>query len=281
MAFSCSPISFELFLLYWWFTLCFILFECVITSLCLCVSGCNCHGHSDSCHFDAARFEASLGVSGGVCDNCRHDRTGAQCERCRPFLYQDPQRSRDDPHACIRTLLIFTLIHVDGHTGDRESLVFCSLPTWILLAHHMQTVVMVTVRSFPSASACDCDPAGSQEAGLCDALTGRCICKENVEGQRCDRCKYGFFNLQREDPAGCQGGKSHFYLSWINSKQRPPDDRRACFSVCSCHVTGSIGSCDQQTGRCECDRLAAGPLCDHCLVGSKSGRIQHLINIEY
>ncbi|XP_023255175.1 laminin subunit beta-4-like [Seriola lalandi dorsalis] len=151
---------------------------------------CNCHGHSDSCHFDAVRFEVTGGMSGGVCDDCRHDRTGPQCEQCRPFLYQDPQRATDDPHACIP---------------------------------------------------CDCDPVGSHGGGLCDALSGRCVCKENVEGQRCDRCKHGFFNLRQDDPAGCQ--------------------------VCRCHVLGSVGYCDQLTGSCECDRLASGPLCDRCLAG--------------
>ncbi|XP_034542548.1 laminin subunit beta-4 [Notolabrus celidotus] len=151
---------------------------------------CNCHGHSDSCHFDVSRFDATGGVSGGVCDNCRHDRAGPQCELCRPFLYQDPQRARDDPQACIP---------------------------------------------------CDCDPAGSEGGGLCDALSGQCVCKENVEGQRCDRCKPGSSNLRADDPAGCQ--------------------------VCRCHGLGSVGSCDQQTGSCECDRFASGPLCDRCVTG--------------
>lgn len=151
---------------------------------------CNCHGHSDLCHFDATRFEATGGLSGGVCNDCRHDRTGPQCERCRPFLYQDPQRATDDPHSCI---------------------------------------------------SCDCDTAGSQGGGLCDALTGQCVCKENVEGQRCNRCKHGFFNLRQDDPDGCQ--------------------------VCRCHVMGSVGSCDQLTGSCECDHLASGQLCDRCVVG--------------
>lgn len=67
------------------------------------LSGCNCHGHSESCHFDLARFEATGGVSGGVCDNCRHGRTGPQCEHCQAKFYQDPQRARDHPQACIRT----------------------------------------------------------------------------------------------------------------------------------------------------------------------------------
>ncbi|XP_041851951.1 laminin subunit beta-4 isoform X2 [Melanotaenia boesemani] len=151
---------------------------------------CNCHGYSDTCHFDAARFEATGGASGGVCDNCLHDRTGPQCERCGPFLYQDPQRTRDDPNACIP---------------------------------------------------CDCDPAGSHGGGLCDALSGQCLCKDNVEGQRCDRCKHGFFRLRQDNPAGCQ--------------------------ECQCHGLGSVGSCDQQTGSCECRPFAMGPLCDQCVAG--------------
>ncbi|XP_032363853.1 laminin subunit beta-4 isoform X1 [Etheostoma spectabile] len=151
---------------------------------------CNCHGHSDSCHFDSARFQATGSISGGICDDCRHDRTGPQCDQCRPFLYRDPQRAADDPHGCIP---------------------------------------------------CDCDPAGSQDGGLCDALSGHCVCKENVEGQRCDRCKHGFFNLTQDNPTGCQ--------------------------VCRCHFLGSVGSCDQLTGSCECDHLAMGPLCDRCLEG--------------
>ncbi|KAM7397366.1 hypothetical protein PAMP_020344 [Pampus punctatissimus] len=151
--------------------------------------GCQCHGHSDSCHFDAARFEATGGVSGGVCDDCRHDRVGPQCEQCRSFLYQDPQRVLDDPYGCIP---------------------------------------------------CDCDPTGSQ-GGLCDPLSGQCVCKENVEGRRCDRCKHGFFDLRQDDPTGCQ--------------------------VCRCHVLGSVGSCDQLTGNCKCDHLASGTLCERCVAG--------------
>ena len=34
---------------------------------------------------------------------------------------------------------------------------------------------------------------------------GQCICKKNVAGARCDTCKTGFYNLQRDNPDGCQG----------------------------------------------------------------------------
>uniref|UniRef100_A0A7N6BTS6 Laminin, beta 4 n=1 Tax=Anabas testudineus TaxID=64144 RepID=A0A7N6BTS6_ANATE len=174
---------------------------------------CNCHGHSDSCHFDAARFEASGGVSGGICDNCGHNRTGPHCERCRPFLYQDPRRTRDDPHACI---------------------------------------------------SCDCDPAGSQGGGLCDALTGQCVCKENVEGQRCNRCKHGFFGLRQDNADGlaCCNVESGSQFSY-NLSHLP------CFCVqegfwglgnsvykcspCDCDIGGAHSNmCSQEDGQCEC-----------------------------
>ncbi|ROL46627.1 Laminin subunit beta-4 [Anabarilius grahami] len=154
---------------------------------------CNCHGHSEKCHFDLARYLATGGVSGGVCDDCRNNRAGSQCELCGPYYYQDPQRSVDDTNACIP---------------------------------------------------CECDPDGSVDRGLCDPVTGQCVCKQNVEGERCDRCKFGFYGFNRDDPSGCQ--------------------------LCRCNFMGTIRTdnpCDQNTGTCICEHFAYGPQCDQCLPG--------------
>jgi hypothetical protein len=59
--------------------------------------------------------------------------------------------------------------------------------------------------------ACDCDPVGAVGRGECqmeedpvrNLRAGECICKENVDGVRCDRCKNGFFNLQ-DTLLGCE-----------------------------------------------------------------------------
>ena len=48
----------------------------------------------------------------------------------------------------------------------------------------------------------ECEGKNDPAAGL---LAGRCICKTNVQGQRCDSCKPGFWNLRRDDPDGCKG----------------------------------------------------------------------------
>ena len=66
------------------------------------------------------------------------------------------------------------------------------------------------------SSACDCDPNGSFGGGECETITdvsntvsaGRCVCKQNVEGRRCDTCKDGFSNLLESNLDGC---KCKFY----------------------------------------------------------------------
>lgn len=63
---------------------------------------CNCNGHSERCHFDLNHYIATGQVSGGVCEDCRNNRIGAQCEQCQPGYYRDPQHSVEDPAACIR-----------------------------------------------------------------------------------------------------------------------------------------------------------------------------------
>ncbi|XP_072931305.1 basement membrane-specific heparan sulfate proteoglycan core protein [Epargyreus clarus] len=45
---------------------------------------------------------------------------------------------------------------------------------------------------------CNCDPRG--EAAPC---TDYCRCKQNVEGENCDRCRAGTFSLDAANPLGC------------------------------------------------------------------------------
>jgi len=51
---------------------------------------------------------------------------------------------------------------------------------------------------------CMCDPKGSYHSpARCNPINGKCDCKDNVEGQNCDRCKPGYFDLDQKHPEGC------------------------------------------------------------------------------
>lgn len=60
--------------------------------------------------------------------------------------------------------------------------------------------------------ACECDPDGTILGGICvnhsdpalELVAGHCLCKENVEGAKCDQCKPNYYGLSATDPMGCQ-----------------------------------------------------------------------------
>lgn len=43
------------------------------------------------------------------------------------------------------------------------------------------------------ASACDCQSEFTD--GTCEDLTGRCFCKPNYTGEKCDSCASGFIDF--------------------------------------------------------------------------------------
>lgn len=81
-------------------------------------------------------------------------------------------------------------------------------------------------------------------SSICNALSGKCICKVNVEGARCDKCKDGFFGISGSDLAGC--------------------------SHCDCSVKGTVAGnnvCDKTTGQCLCKEGFTGRQCSTCKEG--------------
>ena len=99
------------------------------TPLFVLVSGCNCNGHSGRCHFDMAVYQASGGVSGGVCEDCQDNTTGQHCDQCKRFFYWDPLKVISDPQACLRKLPFSSFCKNDSKQGGSGSL--CSEPDGI------------------------------------------------------------------------------------------------------------------------------------------------------
>lgn len=153
---------------------------------------CNCHGYADKCFFDAHLY--NMTGHGGHCLDCRDNRDGANCERCKENFYM-----REDSY-CIhcgcdpvgsRSLQCNSQGKCQckpGVTGDKCDR--CEANYYQFGPHGCQP--------------CGCDPRGSYEnMPSCDAETGICHCKDNVEGKRCNECKPGFFNLDMTNRFGC------------------------------------------------------------------------------
>ena len=183
-----------------------------------------------SCHADT-----------GEC-TCKDKVTGLKCDKCLTGYFgltgNDPQGCKDcncDPFGTKNGTMC------DGVTGN------CECKTGSIgrkcdecaEGHHSLTK--------DGCKACNCSSAGTIRAFVdkCDKSNGVCQCKLYVEGENCDKCKTGYYNLSRDNPQGC--------------------------TPCSCDpkgVTGVLGQCDLQSGNCSCKRLVTGQRCDQCQPGT-------------
>ncbi|CAB4038180.1 Hypothetical predicted protein, partial [Paramuricea clavata] len=196
--------------------------------------------------------------------NCTHNTNGVNCEKCKDLYNDRPWRPAEQgkPNECKKCECNG---HADKCNFDRavwEASGQTSGGVCIDCQHntigtkcekckplHYQDPNLLI--SDPNVcKPCDCDPVGAVGRGECqmeedpvrNLRAGECICKENVNGVRCDRCKDGFFNLQQDNLQGCE--------------------------ACGCDVHGTVGrSCDAITGKCSCKRFVEGEKCDKCFDG--------------
>uniref|UniRef100_A0A7N5K8M0 Laminin subunit beta 4 n=1 Tax=Ailuropoda melanoleuca TaxID=9646 RepID=A0A7N5K8M0_AILME len=228
---------------------------------------CFCNGHARECG-PAREVRGDVfsppGMVHGRCV-CQHDTDGPNCERCRDFFHDAPWRpgaGREDStcRAC----------HCNSHSdrchfdmrayvrsGGRSGGV-CEDCRHNTEGQHCDRCRPLFYRdplkamSDPYACIpCECDPDGTLSGGMCvshsdpalGTVAGQCLCKENVEGTKCDQCKPNHHGLSAADPVGCQ--------------------------PCNCNPFGSLplSTCDVDTGQCLCQPFATGPHCEECTAG--------------
>ncbi|XP_078603553.1 laminin subunit alpha-3-like isoform X2 [Branchiostoma floridae x Branchiostoma japonicum] len=194
---------------------------------------CGCHGHASSCYYDAEKRY-------GVCENCTDNTEGDKCDQCRSFHYLSMERTQERNtlggvcRACDCTASGITNNGTcDNTTGQCtcKEQVFgrtcdtCKVGFWNLTADNPY-----------GCQACDCDAAGTfNSSNLCDQLNGTCVCKDNTDGDRCDRCKVGSYNLTADNPTGC--------------------------TLCECDPGGSVSPQCNSTGYCQCRPNMTGKTC--------------------
>ncbi|XP_041973348.1 laminin subunit beta-1 [Aricia agestis] len=222
---------------------------------------CTCNNHATTCHFDAAVYNKTGKISGGVCDNCQHNTMGVNCERCKPTFYKDPSldiQSPDicrpcdcDPEGTTDTEVLcddeddiannktagrcLCKLYVDGARCDK-----CKDGYWNFDPQNPD-----------GCESCTCNKLGTINERGCDALTGNCFCKRHVTGRNCDQCLPEFYGLS-DSVDGCL--------------------------ACDCDVGGSIDrDCDVITGQCKCRPNVTGRRCDQPLQNFFVGALDSIV----
>uniref|UniRef100_A0A8D0EKD1 Laminin subunit beta 4 n=1 Tax=Strix occidentalis caurina TaxID=311401 RepID=A0A8D0EKD1_STROC len=196
---------------------------------------CNCNGHSGRCHFDMVVYQASGGVSGGVCEDCQDNTTGQHCDQCKRFFYQDPLKVISDPQACIPcdcdpegTLHNGVCeSHTDPALGTVAGRCPCKENVEGVHCDKCRANYYGLSGSHPlGCQPCNCDPSGSLPFSICDSATGQCLCQQFATGQHCEKCVVGYWGL----------GNSLY----------------GC-SPCDCDIGGSQNNvCSPKDGQCKC-----------------------------
>ncbi|XP_044280734.1 laminin subunit alpha-2 isoform X5 [Varanus komodoensis] len=173
---------------------------------------CNCHGKTEECYYDQAVADRKQSlnihgqyIGGGVCINCTQNTAGINCETCIDGYFRLKGVLPGDPHPC-RQCHCYSIGSLDGtcvkdekHASGDLLPGFCHCKPGF--GGERCDRCALGYKGFPHCVPCNCSLKGSLNDDPCQ---GPCRCKDYVEGQNCDQCKPGFFNLQQDNPQGCE-----------------------------------------------------------------------------
>lgn len=129
---------------------------------------------------------------------------------------------------------------------------------------------------------CKCSLLGSRSV-FCEKFGGQCLCRANVVGRRCDRCRLGYSGFPRCRSCGCHeiGSVSPTCTSSGRCRCKPGFGGYKCdrcrssgyygfpdCKPCACNSLGSLSMfCRSRDGQCQCRRKFQGQKCNECRIG--------------
>ncbi|KAG7214822.1 hypothetical protein INR49_010714 [Caranx melampygus] len=230
---------------------------------------CQCFSHASDCYYDpeVEKRGASLDTfgrydGGGVCINCQHNTAGVNCERCIEGFYRPYGVPPESPSGCIP----YPINPATTKSPAGPIVEPTSCPRGYF--------------GSPTCQQCICDYRGTTY-GICDTF-GRCLCRQGVEGERCDRCQPGYHSFPNCQACLCDGaGVADGFCSPSGACTCLPnyggqecDECAPGFygypdcAACQCSPEGSHGNtCNPLSGQCLCLPGVVGQQCDHCASG--------------
>ncbi|VDP12271.1 unnamed protein product [Onchocerca flexuosa] len=146
-----------------------------------------------------------------------------------------------------------------------------------------QKIFSLTSEYNMAAFPCECSSQGSISF-MCEEYGGKCSCRSNIIGRRCDRCAPGYYGFP--DCIKCRCSDNHLCDENTGQCFCPPHvEGKHCDScvphsfgydpligcqLCGCQQNGSEAGqlqCDPDNGQCLCKANVGGRKCDKCLPG--------------
>ncbi|KAL8600730.1 hypothetical protein ACOMHN_057318 [Nucella lapillus] len=162
------------------------------------VRPCQCYSHTNTCHPET-----------GVCQDCKHNTTGTNCERCAPGYYG--MATRGSPHDCAPCACPLeepsnNFSPTCSGVGSSLMCTYCSRGyTGTRCERCEDGYYGNPAKLGEKCQPCQCDPEGSL-GRRCDPVTGQCQCRSGVHGLRCDSCPDPLQGVQNGVCVSCYEG---------------------------------------------------------------------------
>ncbi|XP_010119438.1 PREDICTED: laminin subunit alpha-3, partial [Chlamydotis macqueenii] len=231
---------------------------------------CVCHGHAEVCNAKSAENQYRF-----QCE-CQHNTCGETCDHCCPGYNQkqwqpatagstnlcEPCNCHGHATDCYYDADVdqrHESLNIHGHYEGGGVCINCQHNTAGIncekCAKGYYRPYSVPARAPDGCIPCSCN---AEHAEGCEEGSGRCFCKQNFQGENCERCADGFYGYP-------------FCVRipvYSVSSPNPRDAMAGDIIACQCHGTGVLGSdCDGNTGQCRCRTGFQGFSCDTCAVG--------------
>lgn len=195
---------------------------------------CKCNGHASSCSRDKTTGEYSC--------NCDHNTDGKDCEKCAPLYNDRPWRraignsatpcAKCDCNGLADKCEFDEQLWIDSNYRSGGRCIDCQKNTAGINCERCK-IYHYRKSASESCKPCNCNQDGSRS--LHCSSDGRCACNPGVTGDKCDRCRNGYYGFSK---AGC----------------RP----------CNCNREGSVSDTCDATGQCTCKENVVGKQCNQC-----------------